>query len=109
MEQNIVINIGIWNALGIIATVVMGAWYAAYRLARVETQLTGLESYLSRLTGRVDQLYTGRTSTVDKSPTSRRKRNARHSARFGEERNLETGILAEKSSNVIDTGRPVGK
>ena len=76
MEQNIVIYIGIWNALGIIATVVLGAWYAAYRLGKVETQLTGLESYLSRLTGRVDQLYTGRTSTAHKAPTSRRKHNS---------------------------------
>jgi hypothetical protein len=76
VEQNIVIYIGIWNALGIIATVVLGAWYAAYRLGRVETQLTDLESYLSRLTGRVDQLYTGRTSTADKSHPSRRKRNS---------------------------------
>jgi hypothetical protein len=60
MEQNIIIYIGIWNALSIVASVVLGAWYAAYRLGRVETKLTALENNVSRLTGRVDNLYGAR-------------------------------------------------
>jgi hypothetical protein len=57
VEQNIVIYIGIWNALSIMVSVVLGAWYAAYRLGRVETKLTALENNVARLTGRVDNLY----------------------------------------------------
>ncbi len=64
VEQNIVIYIGIWNALSIVASIVLGAWYAAYRLARVETQLATLETYVAQLTGRVDNLYDDRSPVV---------------------------------------------
>ena len=67
MEQNIVINIGVWNALSIIASVVLGTWYAAYRLGRVETKLTTLENNVSRLTGRVDNLYGNRIAVGKRS------------------------------------------
>jgi hypothetical protein len=57
MEQNIIIYIGIWKALSLIAAVVAGAWYAAYRLGRVESKISTLESGVSSLGGRVDNLY----------------------------------------------------
>jgi hypothetical protein len=61
MEQNIVIYIGIWNTLGLFATVVLGAWYAAYRLGKIETKVGTLETSVSTLGGRVDHLYDGQS------------------------------------------------
>lgn len=54
MEQNIVIYIGIWKALTLVAAVVAGAWYAAYRLGKVETKVDGFETRLTNLEGRLD-------------------------------------------------------
>lgn len=61
MEQNIVIYIGIWKTLGLFATVVLGTWYAAYRLGKVETKVGTLETSVSTLGGRVDHLYDGQS------------------------------------------------
>lgn len=68
MEQNIIIYIGTWKLLSMIATVVAGTWYAAYRLGRVETRMVMLETRMvtletrvSVLDGRVDNLYAGQS------------------------------------------------
>ena len=61
MEQNIVIYIGIWKTLGIIATIIggvaWGAWYASSRLTRVETKVDGFETRLTSLEGRLDNAF----------------------------------------------------
>lgn len=56
MEQNIVVYIGIWKALTLVAAVVAGAWYAAYRLGRVESQVEGFEKRLTSMEGRLDSM-----------------------------------------------------
>jgi hypothetical protein len=61
MEQNIVIYIGIWKALGLIATVVLGTWYAAYRLGKVETKVEGFDERIKTLEGRLDNAFAGRS------------------------------------------------
>lgn len=77
VEQSIVINIGIWNALSIVASIVLGAWYAAYRLARVETQVATLEANVSRLTIRVDKFYDGHSMIA--SPRVKKNKRRRES------------------------------
>jgi hypothetical protein len=57
MEQNIIIYIGIWKALSLIAAVVAGTWYAAYRLGRVETTAEGFDDRLKALEGRLDNAF----------------------------------------------------
>ncbi len=57
MEQNIVIYIGIWKALGLVAGVVVGAWYAGSRFTKVETKVEGFETRLTGLEGRLDKAF----------------------------------------------------
>ncbi len=54
MEQNIVIYIGIYKALGLIGTIILGAWYASSRLTRVETKVDTFETRFTNLEGRMD-------------------------------------------------------
>src|SRR5271154_1617446 len=61
MEQNIVIYIGIYKTGGIIATIILGAWYASHRLTKVETKVDGFDTRLTTLEGRVDRLFEGQS------------------------------------------------
>ena len=65
MEQDLVVYIGIYKALGIIATVIggvaWGAWYAASRLTRVETKVDGFENRLTNLEGRLDSAFASKS------------------------------------------------
>jgi c-di-AMP phosphodiesterase-like protein len=61
MEQNIVIYIGIWKWLVIMAGIVSTAWYTAYRLGRVETRIEVIETSVSNINARIDNLYNGRS------------------------------------------------
>src|SRR3989344_4739624 len=54
METDIIINIGIYKTLGIISTLVVGAWYASHRLTKVETEVNGFDKRLTGLEGRMD-------------------------------------------------------
>lgn len=64
MEQNIIIQVGIVKTLSIIATLVVGVWYAAYRLGKIETKVVDLEITVSGVTGRVDKLYAGHSPVI---------------------------------------------
>jgi hypothetical protein len=57
MEQNIVIYIGMWKALTLIAAVVLGAWYAGHRFGEIETKVGGFETRLTNLEGRLDTAF----------------------------------------------------
>ena len=61
MEQNIVVYIGIWKALTLIAAVVAGTWYAAYRLGKIETTVDGFDERIKTLEGRLDNAFAGRS------------------------------------------------
>ena len=61
MEQNIIIYIGTWRFLTIVATIVSWTWYTAYRLGKVETKVETLDTSVAALRGRVDDLYAGRS------------------------------------------------
>lgn len=61
MEQNLVIYIGTYKALSLMGAVVLGAWYAARKLTRVETKLDTFEPRLTNLEGRVDKLFEGQS------------------------------------------------
>ncbi|OHA23889.1 MAG: hypothetical protein A3B11_02005 [Candidatus Taylorbacteria bacterium RIFCSPLOWO2_01_FULL_44_26] len=57
METDIIINIGIYKTLGIISTLVVGAWYASHRLTKVETEVNGFDKRLTGLEGRMDGAF----------------------------------------------------
>ena len=57
IEQNIVVYIGIYKALGLVATVIGGAWFISRKLTRVETKVDNCENQITNLTGRLDNLY----------------------------------------------------
>jgi len=57
MEQNIIINIGIYKALCIIGTIIAGAWYASHRLTKVETNVEGFDKRLTNIEGRMDASF----------------------------------------------------
>ena len=57
MEQNFVIYIGIWKALTIIASIVVGTWIASKKLARVETKVDMFETRLTGMEGRLDSAF----------------------------------------------------
>ncbi len=58
-ETNLVINIGIYKTLGLIATLIAGAWYLSHRLTKVETKVGGVASRMSSLEGRMDKAFSG--------------------------------------------------
>ena len=57
METNLIINIGIYKTLSLMATLVVGAWYASYRLTKVETEVKGFDKRLTGLEGRMDLAF----------------------------------------------------
>ena len=57
METDITINIGAYKALGIIGTLIAGAWYASHRLTKVETEVSGFDRRLTGLEGRMDGAF----------------------------------------------------
>ena len=68
MESQFIIYIGIYKLLGLIAVVISGAWYLAYRLGKVEAKIDGvgvrvdgLESRVNTMEGRLDSAFTGRS------------------------------------------------
>lgn len=65
METNLIIYIGIYKTLGIIATIIggvgWGAWYSATRLTRVETKVDGFDNRLTNLEGRLDNAFASRS------------------------------------------------
>jgi hypothetical protein len=54
METTLIINIGIYKTLSLIAALVVGAWYASHRLTKVETEVEGFNKRLTGLEGRID-------------------------------------------------------
>ncbi len=65
MEQNIVIYIGLYKALGIIGSAIVsiayGSWAAATRLSKVETEIEAFESRLTNVEGRLDGAFSSRS------------------------------------------------
>jgi hypothetical protein len=68
MESQFIIYIGIYKLLGLIAAIISGAWYLAYRLGKVEAKIDGigvrvdgLESRVNTMEGRLDNAFTGRS------------------------------------------------
>jgi len=59
MEQDIVIIIGMYKSLGIIGTIIAGAWYISHRLTKVETNVSGFDKRLTSLEGRLDNAFSG--------------------------------------------------
>lgn len=54
METDIIINIGIYKTLGLICTLIAGAWYASHRFTKVEMEIRGFDKRLTWLEGRMD-------------------------------------------------------
>ncbi len=59
METTLIINIGIYKTLGLIVTLIVGAWYLSCRLTRVETKVDGFDTRLTNLSGRMDNAFDG--------------------------------------------------
>ena len=59
MQQNIVIYITIQKFLGVISTITVATWYAAFRLSRVETKVDFCDVRLANLEGRLDKSFAG--------------------------------------------------
>ncbi|OHA70732.1 MAG: hypothetical protein A3F15_00125 [Candidatus Wildermuthbacteria bacterium RIFCSPHIGHO2_12_FULL_40_12] len=59
METNLIIYIGIYKALGLIVSLVAGAWYLSHRLTKVETKVDGFDTRLTNLNGRMDNAFSG--------------------------------------------------
>lgn len=59
MEQNIVIYIGTYKALGLIVGIVSGAWYASRHFTKIETRIDNVEGRLNSLEGRFDRSFSG--------------------------------------------------
>jgi hypothetical protein len=61
MEQNIVIYIGLGNALSILGAVItsvaLGTWQAATKLTKVETKVDAFDTRLTGLEGRLDKAF----------------------------------------------------
>jgi hypothetical protein len=57
MEQNLVIYIGIWKALGIIGAIVTGVWITSKKLSRVETKVDMFETRMTNMEGRLDSAF----------------------------------------------------
>ncbi len=55
-ETNLIINIGIYKTLGLVAIVVAGAWYLSHRLTKTDTKIDNVETQITNLTGRVDKI-----------------------------------------------------
>ena len=49
MEQVIIINIGAYKMLGLIATIIGGAWYASARFTKIESEVKGVDKRLERI------------------------------------------------------------
>lgn len=65
MEQNIIIYIGIYKALGIIGTIIaavaVGTWRAASKLAELGTKVGIFENRLTNFEGRLDSAFAGQS------------------------------------------------
>jgi len=59
METNLIINIGIYKALGLMTSLILGAWYLSHRLTKVETKVDGFDTRLTNLNGRMDNAFSG--------------------------------------------------
>lgn len=57
METTLVIYIGIYKTLGLVAAVVIGAWYLSGRLAKVETKVENFGTRITGLEGRMDSAF----------------------------------------------------
>jgi hypothetical protein len=55
-EMNLIINIGIYKTLGLVAVVVAGSWYLSHRLTKTDTKVDNVEKQITNLTGRVDKV-----------------------------------------------------
>lgn len=57
METTLVINIGIYKTLTLLASLILGAWYLSHRLTKIETKVDGFENRLTNLSGRMDKAF----------------------------------------------------
>ena len=68
IETTFIFNIGMYQLLGIVASIVIGAWYLSGRLARVETKVEGFDTRLTNFEGRLDNAF-GSASPISLKPT----------------------------------------
>lgn len=67
MESTFVVYIGIYKLLGIVATIIVGAWYLSGRLTKVETKVDGFDTRLTNFEGRMDNAF-GSASPISLKP-----------------------------------------
>lgn len=68
MEESVFnITIGVYKALGIVATIVAGTWYLSSRLTKVETKVENFDKRLTNIEGRMDSAF-GSASPVSLRP-----------------------------------------